>query len=247
MPLPFLILLGGGAVAAAARGAAWLAEQRVDQINSVMLEVEGRARQVNEAYRDKRQYWKLEYERRLSALSGAYEALLSSNGWTASDLADCSPEPCLLERMGDLSVGRPLLIAPNFNPPESQHQLAGFRAYAQGRSISQTNPRMGGAMQNLGMIAAAGSYVTQQTDIIGDANKYVASAKVHIETLRRAIDGFDKAFAAEVERDLRNAQRAESVLNELLWETPNRDDARSTGAVLQIVVGYLGELVEKYA
>lgn len=247
MPIPLLLLAGGAAIAAAARGAAWLAERQVDEINKTMWEIEAQARQLNDTFRDQRQYWKTEWDRHLSFHHERLKGFMASNEISSADLDGWEPEPWLLDRMGELSVGHPLLITPNFDPPASQNMQAGMRAYAQGQSMSQTSPRMASAMQNLGFATAAGSYVSQQTKIVGDSQKYVAAARVYTETLRKAIDGFAARFQSETEIDARNVGRVAQLVQDLLDNDRQRVDPRSVVFVFQQLIGYLNGLVKKYA
>jgi len=247
MPLPLLFLLGSGAIAAAARGAAWLAERKVKETNELLRQVEARARQLNESYRDQRQSWRSEYERKLAVHSASFDRFKSTTTLDLTQLGSWTPEQWVIDRMGDLTIGPPLLISPNFNPPPGQNQLAGMRAVAQGRSVSVTNPTMGNVMQGAGFVTATGSYVSQQTNLVGDAQKYIAGAQTHMETVRRTIYGFGARFVSEVASDRRNVERLEQLLKDLSQFQKTDELAKSKFIVFRGLIVYLEGLVAKYA
>ncbi len=194
MPLPLIFLAVSGAVAAAARGASWLSERKVKQVNAEVQVAEQSANQKNEQYRALRNYWKTVFEARLAVVAEAYRALLVSYNVEEREAEAWIAEPWLLARMGELAIRRPLLVEPNFTQDTPAHAMDGYRMFQSGTNLARSNPGMGGAMQAGGFVVATGAYVTQQTNMVVDAEKYIAGARVYMTALRAAVDGFDARF-----------------------------------------------------
>ena len=216
MPLPLIpIAIGGGLIAAAARGTALLAERSVKNTNAEIQAAERRAAEKNQQYASRRLQRKNELEESLAKASLEYESFLAAHRLTLGDVAEWKPEPWLQQRMGELIISRPLLIQPQFNAPATANQVAGQRMMIDGQIVSRTNPNLGQNMQGLGAIAAVGAYISQQTNTVVDATKYNASARAYLFALAQTIDGFDARFAFEVEDDRRSVHMLVTLLHEV--------------------------------
>lgn len=251
MPLPLIpILIVGGLVSAAAKGAAMLAESNVKDANADLQAAEGRAYEKNRQYANRR----LEYRKELEALLGStaadYEAFIAKYSLLVDELAGWTPEPWLKERMGELVVSRPLMIQPSFDQPVSANAMHGSRLITSGTNLSRTNPSLGQNMQGLGAITVAGSYVTQQVDTVVEARKYTASVRAYLFALNQTIEGFDARFASELHDDQWAVYRLRMVLYELdtateFAESPNGIQSRAI--VRRSLIEFLTGLIGKYA
>jgi hypothetical protein len=141
MPLPLIpIAIGGGLIAAAARGAALLAERSVKNTNAAIQAAERRAAEKHQQYASRKLQRRNELEESLARASSEYESFLAAHRLTLGDVAEWKPEPWLQQRIGKLTISRPLLVQPQFNAPATTNQVVGQRMMIQGQNVSRTNP-----------------------------------------------------------------------------------------------------------
>jgi hypothetical protein len=244
MPIPLILLLGGGAMAAASRAASWLAERHVRQVNQQVAAAEASAAAKNAQYRDARLQQRTAFEARLGTAADVYREILRWGNLDDETVAASLPETWVLERIGELRMSRPLLIQPQFDRPLEMEQMKGYRAFQAGTNIARDNPAVGGAMQGVGMAYTAGAYISQQTKFVGDADKYIANAKLFITSLNQTIALFDTRYRDESTDDNRSVQRLETLLAEL--QQPSLDFL-ATAYVQRTLITFLQSLITKYA
>ena len=252
MPLPLIpILIVGGLISAAAKGAAMMAESDVKKVNQELDAAEARAWDKNRQYASRRLAYRQELEGILAEVSARYAAFVQRYSLVASELASWQPEPWLRERMGEPIVRRPLLIEPQFDQPANMQQVsAGFRAYQSATNLTRTNPSLGQNMQGVAMIGTAAAYVTQQVDLAVEAKEFIASARAYLFALNRTIDGFDARFAAELNEDQWSVYRLRMVLYDLESAPEYAESAngiRSRAIVQQSLIEFLTGLIGRYS
>jgi hypothetical protein len=252
MPIHLLpLLIVGGLVSAAAKGAAMIAESDVKEVNQELDAAEARAYEKNRQYAGRRLAYKQELEGILAEATARFSAFLAKHSLAAKEIAGWKPEPWLRERMGELVIRRPLMIEPQFDQPANMQQIfAGFRVYQSGASLARTNAVWGQNVQGLALIGTAGAYVTQQVDLTVEAKKFVAAARAYLFALNKTIEGFDARFARELYEDQWSVYRARLVLYEFdtaVEFAESENGIRCRAIVQQHLIELLQGLIGRYS
>lgn len=250
MPGPLLpfIAAGGALVALGTKISASRAQKRLEAIDAEVRRVELLAVSKNSSYSAQKKLRMSEFLSEVGKAKGILDDFLRDSSISQDEMNTYHLDPEVLSKIEEFRARPKLMVDPRRTLAINDNSQQFVMMFNQGTRMSQSNPTMGHAMQNLALAAAATKYITSNLEFVTKSDEYIAGARLFIAAVENEVREFDSRFARELKEDRESSEKFYQYVSSLLHTSlPSRGAVLSVALVLRTYMHYMQSLADRYA